>query len=657
MPVQPETRFAPSKTELELLKNRAALLLEAGNRVQAVGETEIAQQRYEKSIVLYRQLGDLPGLAEALFQLGNLITAHGDYEAARPLLRESLDLRRGLGDKDGSAYCLLTLGLIERQQNHYADARRLLEESLDLMRRLGDQQGEAMVLNNLGYAALALGEYALAQTHFSASSTLFKNLEIPWGVAGTLNDLAHVARNQGDIEKARDLYEASLAEWRALGHKAGVAWALRNLGYTLQSQGQSNQAAPLLQEALTLFQELNHRDGMAWSLLNLAYIAHADCQTERAYDLLFEAIRLFEVMGNLRGLTECLIGLAHIVSAQGHYVQAIEYLATANTWLATSGVALTPTDRNEYEHLEQTLKDNVDEAVYREAWEAGCSTSVEQATLKSLDSVGMRGQEKPSLPSPSWRYHNVCIFSLGPVQIYRKGTLLAAAHWRYSKAQELLFYLLCVGQATKEQIGLALWPDVSPAQLRRHLHRTLRALRQALGYTGAVIFEADAYAFNRQQPYWFDVEKLEEQLELISQSRVSESSRVFNPSNSLQTLKQLYHGDFLADLDAGEWATLMRERLRQQYLAALVTLGQYLLEQEDYKQAISAFRHAITHDSYLEAAYRGVMICLVRMGETAQAVCHYHDLAKHLDTELGVQPSNETVALYERIRVGGELEL
>ena len=36
----------------------------------------------------------------------------------------------------------------------------------------------------------------------------------------------------------------------------------------------------------------------------------------------------------------------------------------------------------------------------------------------------------------------------------------------YSKARELLFYLLYHGPRSKQQIGLALWPDISEEQLR-----------------------------------------------------------------------------------------------------------------------------------------------------------------------------------------------
>jgi len=44
------------------------------------------------------------------------------------------------------------------------------------------------------------------------------------------------------------------------------------------------------------------------------------------------------------------------------------------------------------------------------------------------------------------------------------------------------------------------------------------------------------------------------------------------------------------------------------------------------------------------------MTALDRMGETARAVAHYEELTRLLAYQVGVPPSAETTALYQRLR-------
>ena len=73
------------------------------------------------------------------------------------------------------------------------------------------------------------------------------------------------------------------------------------------------------------------------------------------------------------------------------------------------------------------------------------------------------------------------IFALGRARVEKDGLPLDSPDW-IQKSRELLYYLLSFPQGrTKEQIGLALWPEASTSQLRSSFHDTLYRLRRALG--------------------------------------------------------------------------------------------------------------------------------------------------------------------------------
>jgi LuxR family transcriptional regulator, maltose regulon positive regulatory protein len=221
---------------------------------------------------------------------------------------------------------------------------------------------------------------------------------------------------------------------------------------------------------------------------------------------------------------------------------------------------------------------------------------------------------------------------------------IAASDWTYSRARDLLFYLATEGAASREEISLVFWPDASPEQLRRNLGVTLHHLRKALGRNEWVIFDKEIYRFNRSLGHWYDVETF---TALHQQAQQSTTSILL-----LQQALALFQGEFLADASVGEWYMPLRERLAQQYVELIFALAQRHWAAGDYSAAAAVYRQTISHDPYLEAAYRELMGCLAQMGERAQALRVYTELARMMKQEFASLPSPETQALYEHLRAG-----
>src|SRR4029078_7662134 len=103
------------------------------------------------------------------------------------------------------------------------------------------------------------------------------------------------------------------------------------------------------------------------------------------------------------------------------------------------------------------------------------------------------------------------VLALGPLQVMVGERVVDASAWGSARPRELLVYLLAHPEGrTKEQVGLAFWPEASPGQLRNNFHVTLHRSRQALGgaywetlngdryaVDPALVEECDAAAFER----------------------------------------------------------------------------------------------------------------------------------------------------------------
>jgi DNA-binding SARP family transcriptional activator len=316
--------------------------------------------------------------------------------------------------------------------------------------------------------------------------------------------------------------------------------------------------------------------------------------------------------------------------------------------------------RADYERGVAAARAGLGEEAFEAAWAQGRAMTLEGAVAYALDEPTTPQQEEDT-PSPAAQTASaeakappeLRIFALGPARVYRGEVALASSEWAYAKSRELLFYLLGHPSRTKAQIGLDLWPEASPSQLRSTFHKVLHHLRLALGRPDWVVFEKGRYAFNRSLGYFYDVEAFE--------SKLSEARRLIEAEASgheaiprLKEAIELYGGDFLEDCAESEWVFVRQEDLRRTFQEALLELGRLLFAQGRYAEAVEAYRRLIGHDAFLEEAHRELMRCQGRLGERGRALRHYRDLLELLGEELGAPPAPETTKLYERLLRRGE---
>jgi DNA-binding SARP family transcriptional activator len=234
---------------------------------------------------------------------------------------------------------------------------------------------------------------------------------------------------------------------------------------------------------------------------------------------------------------------------------------------------------------------------------------------------------------------------LGQAAVHLGGRLLAPADWGYAKPRELLFLFASSPPLAREQIGLALWPELAEHQLRNALHSALRQLRRTLGDGGWIGFADGRYALDDSRPLDCDLRDFEQAL--------AAARAVRPPAAALPHLRRAiaaYGGDFLAGSTAGDWAATRRAGLRRSYERALGAAGRLLTAEGRAHEAIEVYQRAIAHEPLDETAHRALMECWVTMGQPARAMRHYEELCDLLRAEIGGAPAAQTTALYARLR-------
>ena len=105
-----------------------------------------------------------------------------------------------------------------------------------------------------------------------------------------------------------------------------------------------------------------------------------------------------------------------------------------------------------------------------------------------------------------------------------------------------------------------------------------------------------------------------------------------------------------------EWQFFEAERLRQMLATALERLIMLQREAGDHDAAIDAARRRLAIDTLHEPAHQLLMQLYAQAGQRSAALRQYRACAQLLAQELGVQPSDETVRIYDTIRAAPSVQ-
>ena len=657
--------------------------------------------------------------ARALFGSGRLAHLQCDYEPAVRRLDAALLLYRSLGDAAGVAMCLQALGSVAREQGRYVRSAQLHTEGLELAKAAGDEWAAASAHSYLGFVSWLQGDFDTAVARCTDALALFRALRDVEGTAWSLISLGVVARYRSELDRSAALLTESLELSRSIGFREGIAWCEEQLGLVALDGGAVKQARARLRASYATHRELRDRWRMASVLEDLAAseLEPADGQPAgdtvtgaRAAYLLGVAAAMRDAIGTVLAPCErrqhertvaaarAMLGEAAFETARELGLRApdpqevLDEAVPGESRHATPATAAMPVlaalvpvqppapaapaaapvpDPSSASGASATRKDAVAAGESDRTVPPDETLDLERAAASSQPSVpGARR----TVPAPGRRVGGqdslLTVRALGTATVRLGDTALTAADWSYAKPRELLFLLVTSPPRTREQLGAALWPELSRQQLGNALHTALRELRRALGDPEWVIYSGGRYSFNRTRPHACDVDEFESALALAGRARSANARPASGPAASgmaasgqaaagpgtnggplphLQRAVAVYQGDFLDGVVVGEWAHTRREELRRRFESALLALGRLHADAGHLQLAVTAFRRAIEHEPLNESAHRELMSCWDRLGETARAVRHYGELETLLADQVGVRPAPETVALYDRL--------
>lgn len=210
------------------------------------------------------------------------------------------------------------------------------------------------------------------------------------------------------------------------------------------------------------------------------------------------------------------------------------------------------------------------------------------------------------------------------------------------KAEAVLIYLICTKRPySRELLADFFWDDRPAEQALANLRSVLSGLRR--NFKPYLEISRQTVAFKQESPHRLDIAEFQ---------ALAQSDAVAD----WEAAVALYQADFLAGFDIRdsrgfeEWLTLERERHQRTAVHLLRRLVQYCLDHKQYQKGIRYAARLLAISPLSEWAYRQMMLLLVRNDQRSKALQLYQTCCRVLADELGIDPSQETQTLHERIR-------
>ena len=535
--------------------------------------------------------------------------ARGRFEEGRDRLTHAIGISAHAAP-GVRGWALIALGHVYLWQGNPAASLPRMQEALVLLQDVDDPEGLAYALTGVGAAIALSGDPVRCVQYLEAAIPIAETITNRVLLAIILYYHGRAAQDRGDFAQARQSFERATAIGRAAGNRPTIAHPLSFEGRLAVAEGRIEAAASALGESL----EIHHENGDWW------------------------------------GVVHTLEGLAAVAAARKNYRDAALLLGVSEGMREQMQTPHFPTEKTAYDALTNTVRTGLGAAAAAtwsegRALDQGAAARVGLAVAAAaIAKGGMSTASIPAVQRPQAPAVDLMVRALGPLQVLRQGTPIPASAWGSARPRELLVMLMMNPEGcTKEQVGLAFWPEASTAQVRNSFHVTLHRLRRALGHPEWIETAAERYRLAASLQWEIDAATFEKTVTTALKRR---------DHVALTRAVELYRGDFLDGEGAGDWHFPIRDRLQRLYVDALSALATAHAAAGQHEEAAATCRLLLARDPLHEEAWRRLMTSHAKQGERNQALKLYQQLTELLARELDAEPDPETTELAEAIGRG-----
>jgi ATP/maltotriose-dependent transcriptional regulator MalT/DNA-binding SARP family transcriptional activator len=629
--------------------------------------------------VTQRDSGDSSNLAITLLRKATAQRFLGEYQDSQEIANEALSLaihNEGLLAVQAEAHRIIGMSFLHLGQLPSADER--LSISLDLYNQLGDLENVALVEMELGLSSMNAGRYQRAMSYYKNTLDYWRSTHNTVGQANLLNNLGVLYYLMGDYEQAGLIFEEALTYAKQSDYSRMEAFILCGIGDLYADLEAGDPALDAYDQSRVIALRENNRFLLLYIDLAVADEYRKRGELEQSQNYIYNAEIYNQDNGSPyeKGLLNLCLG--RLCLSTGNVEEAIEYLGMAANQFTGSGQRIEAAKACLYLAYGYHLYGKDNESLVNLAESLRLESEVDSKhilvvtgkevkpilnKMKGDPSVGIQTSEllgriiqfEESIPSlrKSLRPHaatvefappKLTIKTLGSTELELDGKPVTAVEWQNQRKAREFFYLLLSHPEglTKEEVGVEIWPESSPSQLKLQFKNAIYRLRHSLGQD-MIAFDADRYWFNRSIDYTYDVDAFLSNV-ILGRSSLEKADKI----EAYKSALELYTGSYLIEMDS-TWVVTERERLDRLYEESKLTLARIYITDSEYESSLIYSLSILDEDQCHEEAHRLAMQAYAALGDRAAVTRQYDRCRMALMNEVEAQPSPQTVMLYESL--------
>ncbi|MGM9921192.1 MAG: BTAD domain-containing putative transcriptional regulator [Bhargavaea sp.] len=590
---------------------RAILEAESGNGTDQKAMVRLKRQYAENLVNLGRAEEGESWAAEA--RLDAEILSQGNLDVR-------IFLRRGRLDE--------ALGLLERRSGQAA--------------HLPDSHRETDLLLSFIYSLKGEAERAkdAADKGIRGNQSAFVG-----AVARIRKGHAEFLEDPYDFRTPERLYLDAIGIMEELNVNRGTAEAYLGLAILRASEGRFDEALSCAEKGLAETESVDDQWLSAIILTGISVIRARMDEWEKSREAAEKARSLFMRSGDSFGRMASAFWMAHAAFRSGDTTRFLPAIEEFGSLLAGNGYDFFIRRRT----LMAPVGMEAVRAMIAYAQESGAS--VASARLAEITGTE-NGVRYPA--------YSLFVRLSGPFILYRDGREVPDREWKRDKSKELLSYL-CLNRERyipKEELLQALWPESDEKSADRDFKVALNALlkvlepeRNAREEPFFIIRRKTMYRLNPESSLKTDVELFRKYAESGIRERRAEEAK-----QKLQKALDRYGGTLFAEKPTTDWIRSEREAHARLRMDVMERMAQTCTRLEEYAEVINCAEKLLEADETREEAYRLLIYANYRLGRRSRAIRWFETCHDILDRELGIEPMEPTIRMYEMVLEATETE-
>ena len=350
----------------------------AWEQLNESGEADTAQKRHAEYFVALAERAE-PELhrADQLLWLERLDQEHDN-------LRAALEWSLTSAETELALRFVGALGWFWHMHSHAIEGYRWAVRALEQKAAVAPSI-RAKALHITGNRLmLEIFDYTAMRKFHQEALQIARQNDDRYNAAWALLGLALAALGSGEHREIERLLSEALQLFRELDDKTGIGWSFCLFGEAHRFRGNLQEAEAFYQQGLELFEAMGNRRGATMMLNNMAFVTYHQGHFQRAKTLFQKSYALQLLVGRREEYANTLTGMAGIIAAQREPERAVILLSAADALLEAMGATMYPAEKMDYERILDSVRAQLDDARFQNAWAEGRKMTLEQAVANAL---------------------------------------------------------------------------------------------------------------------------------------------------------------------------------------------------------------------------------------------------------------------------------